>query len=296
MKRSLLILGVCLAVAADGGMAQAQSALGGAIGLSATAVLRDSPRIAVQDHAGMFKPDAVRNARAAIQQFRKGYHRDLFIETFDQVPAADQKRVASSWSRQRERYFAEWAAARAKAIGIDGVYVLICERPKQVYVLVYPNTAEQAFTEDNAAELRKHLERELVKSRDDALADVATYVRNKVQENLEAQKSEASSIRYETIVAIIAAVVGFWLLLSLVRAVLQRAGGSGDPAHGSLTAGFFGAMFGTAAGHWVYDRLFRAHPPAAPQAESELLHSPPTHAAEPTSEGQDQEEPSTWGR
>jgi hypothetical protein len=277
--------------------AQAQTALGGAVGPSAVLALRDSPRLGVQDHAGMFHADAVIKAREAIQRFRSEYHRDLFIETFDQVPAADRKRVNSFWSRQRERYFADWAATRAKTIGIDGVYVLICEHPKQVVVLVYPNTPEQEFTEENAQELRKRLERGLPKSPDDALSDAVAFVRNTVKDNLEVRAGDASSIRYENIVAVIAGIVGFWLLLSLVRAVLHRAGGSGDAAHGSLTAGFFGAMFGTAAGHWVYDRLFRAHPPAAPQSETEFLHGPPpAPQAEQTSEGNDQQEHSTWGR
>ena len=162
----------------------------------------------------------------------------------------------------------------ARAIGIDGIYILICKKPKRVQVLLYPNTPEQAFTEDNVRDLRKLLERELAQSPDAALSDAVAFVRNQVKDNLAERNSAAKSIGLQTVVLIVAGVIGFWLFLSLVRGVLHRAGGSGDPAHGGLTAGFFGALFGTAAGHWVYDRLFRAHPPAAPQSESEFLHGP----------------------
>ncbi len=297
MMRSLMPYGVCMAVAlVSGSTVTAQTALGGAAGSTALLALRDSPNLGIQDHAGLFQPDAVLKARAAIQQFRHEYHRDLFIETFDHPPGAEPKRGFLAWGRsQAEPDYVQWSTTRARAIGIDGIYVLICKKPKHVQVLLYPNTPEQAFTEDNVRELRKLLERELPQSPDAALSDAVAFVHNQVKDNLAERDSAAKSIGLQTIVLIVAGIVGFWLFLSLVRGVLHRAGGSGDPAHGSLTSGFFGALFGTTAGHWVYDRLFRAHPPAAPQPESEFLHGPASQS-ESTSEPHDQEEHSTWGR
>jgi hypothetical protein len=298
MMRLRMTYGVCLAVALLGGSTvHAQSALGGAIGAPTAIVLRDSPSLGVQDNASFFQLDSVLKAREAIQQFRREYHRDLFIETFEHVPSADQTRVSKMWSRQAERYFSEWATTRAKTIGVDGVYILICRKPQHVHVLVYPSTPEQAFSDEDARALRKRLEHDLPKSPDSALSGAVTFVRNTVKDNLAARESAASSITLQTVIAIIAGVVGFWLLLSLVRAVLNRAGAGSDLGHGSLASGFFGALFGTTAGHWVYDHLFRAHPPAAPQPESDYLHGPqsaPATDAELSAEAHDHEEPTTW--
>lgn len=271
-----MFLGVCLAgVLCSGSAAPAQSAVGGAAGSSALAALRDSPNLGVQDHAGLFHLDALVKARVAIQDFRRDYHRDLFIETFDRVPAADQKHVSALRLKAREHYFADWATNRARTIGLDGVYVLLCKEPRYVYVLVYPNTAEQAFGTDDAQSLRRLLERELPQTPDAALLDTVAFVRNTVSDNLIARERASQSIRFETVAAIIGAVVVFWLLLSLVRAVLKRTEANHDAAQAGLTASFLGALFGTTASLWICDRLLRAHPPAAPQPESDLLYQPP---------------------
>jgi hypothetical protein len=277
----------------------AQEALGGAVGTPAARAwddLRDSPALAVNDRAGFFSADAVTRARAAIRQFRRDYHRDLFIETFPHVPDTDRKEVSGLWTRGRERYFADWATKRARAVGVDGVYVLVCKEPKHVHVLVYPDAPEQAFTADNAKTLRKRLEKQLPRSPDDALGDAVDFVRDTVKENLAARDAASSAIGIGAVAWIVGVVLGLWLVLSLVRTVLHWRGGSAsDPGHVGLTAGFFAGLFGTAAGHWVYDRLFRAHAPASPQPESDFLRpTPPRREPEPSEEPVDPETSARW--
>jgi hypothetical protein len=92
-------------------------------------------------------------------------------------------------------------------------------------------------------------------------------------DNLAERQSASKSIHFETIAVIVAGIVGFWLLLSLVRAVLPQT--DSESTHAGRTSGFLGALFGTTAGHWVYDRLFSTHPPAVPQPESDFFHNPP---------------------
>ena len=293
MTRSLIPLSVLVTLLYSGSPVCAQTTLGGATGSSALIALRDSPSLGVQDHAGMFSLNAVLKAREAIQQFRLDFHRDLFVETFERVPAADQQRIRSLNRKSLEQFFSSWATSRATTIGIDGVYILICKEPRQVYVLIYPHTPEQPFTEDNGRDLRRLLERQLPKAPDGALADAVTLVRTTVTDNLAERQSASTSIRFETVALIVAGIVGFWLLLSLVRAVLPQTGG--DPTHAGRTSGFFGALFGTTAGHWVYDRLFRAHPPAVQQPESDFLHSPPP-AAEEMSDSHTADDADPWKR
>jgi hypothetical protein len=300
MTRTLWLLGASLtAVLLIALPVSAQAALGGAVGgpaAEAWDAFADSPGLGVNDRAGLFSADAVARARESIRQFRHDYHRDLFIETFAHVPDADGKRVSRMWTPSRERYFTDWAARRAKAVGVDGVYVLICKDPKHVHVLVHPDTPEQRFTDDNAKELRKRLERQLPKSADAALNDAVEYVREAVKENLAAREAASSAIPFGTVAWLLGAVLGAWLLLSLARAVLHWRAGAADPAHVGLTAAFFAGLFGTTAGHWVYDRLFRAHAPASPQPESDFLHAPPPRPPDPEDApgAGDQEASATW--
>src|SRR5262249_20167757 len=153
------------------------------------------------------------------------------------------------------------AWSRARTIGLDGVYVLICKNPEHVHVLVYPDTPEQGFTDENARVLRKRLIGQLKKAPDAALAEAVVFVRGTVEGSLSEHQSASSSIAFGTIAAIVGAVFGAWLLLSLMRAVLFHGDAAADPGHVSLSAGFLAALFGTTAGHWMYDRVFRAHAP-----------------------------------
>ena len=270
MMRSLLPIAL-LVVLGNGSLAFAQNALGGATGLTAPVALNDSPCLGVQDHAGLFSLSAVSKTREAIQQFRHEFHRDLVVETFAHVSAEDQKRLRSLNRKALEKFFGSWATRRASTIGIDGVYILICKEPREVYVLISPQTPEQPFTEDNARELRRSLERQLPKAPDAALTDAVALMRTTVSDNLADRQSSSTSIHYETIALLVAGFIGFWLLLSLVRSVLPKT--DSDPHYVGRTSGFLGALFGTTAGHWVYDRLFRAHPPSRSQPESDYLHS-----------------------
>jgi hypothetical protein len=258
-----------VAVPCVASVAHGQAALGAATGCSAVEVLSDSPVMGVHDRAGRFSPEAVARARAAIRQFRQDYHRDLFVETFAQVPAAAPKHVTAA-------YFADWSKHRANTIGVDGVYILICFKPVDVEVVVHPDTPEQAFTGENVKGLRRQLERQLKHSPDAALEDAVRYVRDTVKENLTERQSAGLSIPFGTVAAVIGGVVAVWLLLSFVRAVVVRSKKPDDPsAQASLTAGFCAALFGNTAGHWIYDRVFHAHAPAAPRPESEFLHASP---------------------
>ena len=272
--RPLRQFGFILVVAGLGGVsdASAQSSLGAATGCVAVAALSDSPSLCIHDRAGLFQFDTVAKAREGLRQYRREYHRDLFLETFAHPPTTDQSLVRRLIRQHQDKYFTNWARQRADAIGVDGVYVLICKEPKHVIVLVHPNTPEQAFSGDKAKELRKRLERQLAKSPDTAPGLALAFVRDTVNESLSTPVSEANSIRFETVLAILAGIGGVWLLLSLVRAILMRRDiVKHDRASVGLLAGFCAALFGTTAGHWIYDHVFHAHGPATPAPESEYL-------------------------
>ena len=85
-------------------------------------------------------------------------------------------------------------------------------------------------------------------------------------------------------------VLGLWGVLGLVRQRLQGAAVVGAPEPGRLIlyGGLLGGMFGTVAGHWIYDSLFvvasRSAAPvvAAPIAAAAEAHPTEAGDAEPT--------------
>src|SRR5256885_16976574 len=75
-----------------------------------------------KDEADFFSRDAVKRADQRIQQMKDRTGIDLVIETFakpDEDPGTTPK----------AEFFPRWANRRAKAIDVQGVYVLICRRP-----------------------------------------------------------------------------------------------------------------------------------------------------------------------
>src|SRR5690349_8791042 len=80
----------------------------------------------VRDDAKFFSADAVQQAEATIGQIRKDFGKDLLVETFAAIP--DSQKGAYD-PAQKDAFFSSWASERARAAGVNGVYVLICRDP-----------------------------------------------------------------------------------------------------------------------------------------------------------------------
>jgi hypothetical protein len=95
-------------------------------------------------------------------------------------------------------------------------------------------------------------------------------VRTMLQANLE--RSRSTSVVSEIILGgVIAGLVGLWLMLCAIRFKMRRAHRTDDetaePA--DRKAALLGSMFGTPAGCWIYDKLFRGPPGTVPLPEPE---------------------------
>jgi uncharacterized membrane protein YgcG len=104
----------------------------------------------VRDDAGFFSPAVVEKANAQIKEMRQQYGKDLLIETIPSVSDDLKDQLAA---QGKERFFSSYAAQRAKAAGIDGIYVLITKDPSYLKVAVGNETARKAFTTANRDEL-----------------------------------------------------------------------------------------------------------------------------------------------
>src|SRR5262245_35356541 len=77
--------------------------------------------------------------------------KDLRLETYAHIPT---DRADQYVPEKRHEFFATWAYQRAKALGLDGVIVLICKDPAFLQVEVGERTKQRAFTLANRDHLR----------------------------------------------------------------------------------------------------------------------------------------------
>ena len=127
------------------------------IGLVAIAVVLVSISIAtatgagIQDAAGFFSLEAIATAKQQIAVMHTKFGKDFRVETYANIHTdrTDQYRP-----EKRSEFFSTWAYQRAKAIGLDGVIVLMCKDPAFLQVEVGDNTKHQAFTLANRDHMR----------------------------------------------------------------------------------------------------------------------------------------------
>jgi hypothetical protein len=245
----------------------------------------------VKDGAGLFTPEAVEQAERAIAKVREMYHLDLMVETVRELPERNNKwlKLWNFWNRrQRNSFLENWARERAKAAGVNGVFILICNDPSTVHVVVWPPEWERKFTAADCERVRRFLVRRLeTGSRDEALLATVTEVADELERRATGQDDESLSANVVVVGAVVAGLFGAWGALRLVGRRLRRAapdGGAREKAERvQERPARFGALFGTPAAFWVYDKLFRAVPPAPDAAPLPLRE--PVAAADHAAEG-----------
>jgi uncharacterized protein len=229
----------------------------------------EPPLPGVQDEAELFKLETVEKAQGQIREIRETLHLDLFVETVKSVPEKDRKRVRNMYSYQVTRYFAAWAKERAATAGVDGVYILICTEPRNVQVVVWPESRDKCFPRKDREQLRAQLATQLRNNPDRALLDAVDQVGAALRANHPTEPPADSSSPWNgwLIGGIIVGMLIAWIALGMFRATKAEPAaeqGGGQPA--GFMPGLLGGMFGAVAGYWVYDRLFRGGPrePAPP--------------------------------
>jgi hypothetical protein len=112
---------------------------------------RDKP-LPSKDEGKFFGEEAWKKATAAAERLLKEKKTDLLIETFEKVPGADPEKLKTP--AEREKFFKEFALARAKAEGLHGVYILVSRNPTYLYVDV---TRESGLPADLDNKVRQAL-------------------------------------------------------------------------------------------------------------------------------------------
>ena len=165
------------------------------IGILAVAVVLISLRLAhatgagIQDAAGFFSKDAIATAEQQITAIHQKFGKDLRVETYVRIPT---DRADQYVPEKRHEFFATWAYQRAKALGLDGVIVLICKDPAFLQVEVGDHTKQRAFTLANRDHLRDLLVTAFRQRQfDDGIRQVVAYYGQTLHANLGAASTGA---------------------------------------------------------------------------------------------------------
>src|SRR5437773_11456934 len=103
----LAMLGVCLAAA----------------GVRAD----DGPASAVRDEAGLFSPEAARQASADLDGIREIYKLAFVVETAAATPDDVRNQLKDAKKDgEKESILRTWAKKRSDAVGGDAVHILLC--------------------------------------------------------------------------------------------------------------------------------------------------------------------------
>jgi hypothetical protein len=260
----------------------------GAIGLAclASAARAEEPPVAIRDDAGLFHMGASARAEAQIEDIRRTFEHNLFVRTVASAAPNERKRFWFLRTPQVNRILEDQARKIAGEAGTDGIYVVICQKPRSVHVIVRPGD-DSLFSHHDAESLRRSVARRLHEGgADDALLALVEQVRAMLQGNV--TRGPSTSVLNEFALAgVLGGGFALWLVLSIVRFKLRAAHPTEDDAAEQVwrRPALLGAMFGFPAGLWIYDKLYPCPSGApAPLCEPE---PPPPPEGEPAEHAED---------
>jgi uncharacterized membrane protein YgcG len=110
----------------------------------------------IKDEAKFFSADAVKKADKQIRDIERKYGKDLLIETLPAVPGDQAAKVKAMATEEREKFFHNWAADRAEAAVVNGVYVLVVKEPPHLEIEITAK-ARSIFPKEEFDRLRSLL-------------------------------------------------------------------------------------------------------------------------------------------
>lgn len=162
--------------------------------LDAGAGAATAPVGLVHDDGKFFSAEAVQKANQRIQEIHREFLKTLLVETFPKVPAdmEQQFQEAAKSPGGSSEFFHRWAIQRARAAGVNGIYVFLCREPPFLKIEADNETLKRAFTLANEAQLAKDMLALLkVKTYDPALLDAVNYVESTLRNNIGQRQAAA---------------------------------------------------------------------------------------------------------
>jgi hypothetical protein len=100
----------------------------------------------IKDEGKFFKPETLDKANKKIREIYENYKKDVVIETIASLTADQETKLKEEG---KEKFFAKFALDRARALGVNGIYIILCKKPTHLQVHMDPGTQKKAFTAGN---------------------------------------------------------------------------------------------------------------------------------------------------
>jgi uncharacterized membrane protein YgcG len=108
----------------------------------------------VKDEGKFFSKEALEKADKRIRAIYEKYKKDVILETATALSAEQSKKMDEDG---KNKYFARLANDRSKAVGLNGVYILIYKKPQHLQIHMDPDTQKKMFTAANRKTLTERL-------------------------------------------------------------------------------------------------------------------------------------------
>jgi len=123
----------------------------------------------IKDGAKFFKTETVEKANKKIKELYQKYKKDVVIETLASVPTELEKKFKDDG---REKFFTTYALDRIKALGVNGIYILLVKKPGRLQIEMDSDTRKTAFKNTDRNKVREAMIKGLKDEKyDDALTN-----------------------------------------------------------------------------------------------------------------------------
>jgi hypothetical protein len=244
-----------------------------ALPLALAAMIGTASASSVRDQAGMFSPDAVRQAEADLNRVERQYGIPTTIETIDSLDGAD---------------IANTTLERAKRSGTRGIYILIANKEKKIWDEVWrgaiPPDRQRALRQAFAAGFKKgDFDAGLLQGVKEIGTEVAATVAEKGTRRSQpgalppgraGRGNGKGGFGIGSLLGIGLLIVGVLFVVRLLGGLFGGGGsrqpgrmgapGYGAPGYGGGGGGgfmssLFGGIGGALAGNWLYDQFSGRH-------------------------------------
>jgi uncharacterized membrane protein YgcG len=160
------------------------------IGLTVSLAVAGGPGVAragvhqVWDEAHLFKAETLLEVEPILQEIDGRFYKDLMIETFPSIPDDLKKAQAQ---QDTITFHEGWSVVEGRALGVNGILVLVTRQPRHLHVFVGLDTRNKAFTLADRDELVTRLTSAFsAKDYDGGLLNGVKFVRDRMARNLAA--------------------------------------------------------------------------------------------------------------